>query len=285
MAQKKLEAISGEELMDMRLEPLRFCVDTLLPQGVCVLGGASKIGKSWMVLDWCVRIAKGESVLGQATHGGTTLYLCLEDTCRRVQDRLNRLTDEVPANAYFVTWSETLHQGLLDQIRSFVEEHPDTVLVAVDTLQIIRDTEGDQSYANDYQEIRMLKALADELGITVLVVHHVRKMGDQDPSTGSPVPRLSAVRRTPSWFWTAATVAPTAPRCSSQAGMWRSGSWSFGSGGRTAVGKYSPTAWKPRRFVCLGRCRLWWRSWRGKSSSKAPMVCLLRSLTTSPVPP
>ena len=35
MAQKKLEAISGEELMDMRLEPLRFCVDTLLPQGVC----------------------------------------------------------------------------------------------------------------------------------------------------------------------------------------------------------------------------------------------------------
>ena len=181
MAQKKLEAISGEELMDMRLEPLRFCVDTLLPQGVCVLGGASKIGKSWMVLDWCVRIAKGEPVLGQATHGGTTLYLCLEDTCRRVQDRLNRLTDEVPANAYFVTGSETLHQGLLDQIRSFVEEHPDTVLVAVDTLQIIRDTEGDQSYANDYQEIRMLKALADELGITVLVVHHVRKMGDQDP--------------------------------------------------------------------------------------------------------
>ena len=181
MAQKKLEAISGEELMDMRLEPLRFCVDTLLPQGVCVLGGASKIGKSWMVLDWCVRIAKGEPVLGQATHGGTTLYLCLEDTCRRVQDRLNRLTDEVPANAYFVTGSETLHQGLLDQIRSFVAEHPDTVLVAVDTLQIIRDTEGDQSYANDYQEIRMLKALADELGITVLVVHHVRKMGDQDP--------------------------------------------------------------------------------------------------------
>ncbi len=38
-----------------------------------------------------------------------------------------------------------------------------------------------QSYANDYQEVRLLKTLADELGITVLVVHHVRKMGDQDP--------------------------------------------------------------------------------------------------------
>ena len=149
MEERNLQAIDGATLMGLHLEPTRFCVDTLLPQGVCFLGGASKIGKSWMVLDWCVRIAKGEPVLGQATHGGTTLYLCLEDTCRRVQDRLNRLTDEVPANAYFVTGSETLHQGLLDQIRSFVEEHPDTVLVAVDTLQIIRDTEGDQSYAND----------------------------------------------------------------------------------------------------------------------------------------
>lgn len=56
---KKLQVIDGETLMDLRLEPTRFCVDTLLSQGVCMLSGAAKIGKSWMVLDWCVRIAKG----------------------------------------------------------------------------------------------------------------------------------------------------------------------------------------------------------------------------------
>ena len=60
---KKLQVIDGETLMDLRLEPTRFCVDTLLPQGVCMLSGAAKIGKSWMVLDWCIHIAKGEPCL------------------------------------------------------------------------------------------------------------------------------------------------------------------------------------------------------------------------------
>ena len=58
----KLAVIDGETLMDMRLVPTKFCVDTLLPQGICILGGAPKIGKSWLVLDLCVRIAKGEPI-------------------------------------------------------------------------------------------------------------------------------------------------------------------------------------------------------------------------------
>ena len=75
----KLAVIDGETLMDMKLPPTKFCVDTLLPQGLCILGGASKIGKSWWVLDLCVRIAKGEPMWDLKTTSGTTLYLCLED--------------------------------------------------------------------------------------------------------------------------------------------------------------------------------------------------------------
>ena len=52
----------------------------MLPHGVSILGGAPKIGKSWMVLDWCVRIAKGENVWNLTTEKGTVLYLCLEDS-------------------------------------------------------------------------------------------------------------------------------------------------------------------------------------------------------------
>lgn len=47
----KLTVIDGETLMDMKLPPTKFCVETLLPQGICMLGGAPKIGKSWLVLD------------------------------------------------------------------------------------------------------------------------------------------------------------------------------------------------------------------------------------------
>ena len=57
----KLAVIDGETMADMKLPPTRFCVQTLLPEGVTIFGGAPKIGKSWLVLDLCVRIAKGET--------------------------------------------------------------------------------------------------------------------------------------------------------------------------------------------------------------------------------
>lgn len=176
-----LDIIDGETLMDLRLPPTRFCVDTLLPQGLCILGGAPKIGKSWLVLDLCVRVAKGEPIWNLPTKQGTTLYLCLEDPLRRVQERLNRITEEAPPNAFFATSSGTLADGLDKQLRRFVTEHPDTVLVVVDTFQIIRDNTADPTYASDYGEMRKLKALADELDITLLLVHHLRKQGDSDP--------------------------------------------------------------------------------------------------------
>ena len=187
MEERNLQAIDGATLMGLRLEPTRFCVDTLLPQGVCFLGGASKIGKSWMVLDWCVRIAKGEPVWGLPTQKGTTLYLCLEDTLRRVQDRLNRITDEVPGNAYFSAQAETMAGGLLEEIRRFVGQHPDTVLVAVDTFAVVRALGGDQTYGSDYQEVRQLKALADELE------HHFAD-GAPRPQAGGQRPSQPALR-------------------------------------------------------------------------------------------
>lgn len=177
----KLTVIDGETLMEMKLPPTKFCVETLLPQGICMLGGAPKIGKSWLVLDLCIRIAKGEPIWSLPTKKGTTLYLCLEDPLRRVQERLNMLTDDVPPNAYFAIAAGTLADGLCEQIRKFVSEHPDTVLVAIDTFQIVHTGCIDTSYANDYGEVRQMKQLADELNISILLVHHLRKQGDSDP--------------------------------------------------------------------------------------------------------
>ena len=48
-----LSTIDGEALMDAKFPKTKFCVETLLPDGICILGGAPKIGKSWWVLDLC----------------------------------------------------------------------------------------------------------------------------------------------------------------------------------------------------------------------------------------
>ena len=70
---------------------------------------------------------------------------------------------------------------MTEQVKSFVTEHPDTVLVAIDTFQMIRKTAGGTSYSNDYQIISHLKELAHRLLITILLVHHLRKHGSPDP--------------------------------------------------------------------------------------------------------
>ena len=71
----KITVIDAETLMDKRLPPTKFCVDTLLPQGLCILGGAPKVGKSWFVLDLCTHVARGDNFLGLYTEQGKVLYL------------------------------------------------------------------------------------------------------------------------------------------------------------------------------------------------------------------
>ena len=62
-----------------------------------------------------------------------------------------------------------------------VADHPGTALIVIDTFQMIRNTGSEVSYASDYNEIEILKKLAEELKITILLVHHLRKQSDSDP--------------------------------------------------------------------------------------------------------
>lgn len=179
--EKKFKAIDGETLLDMDIPRTKFIIKGLLPQGLAIIAGAPKIGKSWLMLDWCVKIAKGENIWSFKTTQGTTLYLCLEDNHSRIQDRLLTITDEVTSNVYFVTSCCSLADGLEEQIRNFVKEHSDTVLIVIDTLQMVRQNSKDTSYSSDYKEIETIKKIADELQIAILLVHHMRKQDDKDP--------------------------------------------------------------------------------------------------------
>lgn len=85
---KRLKTIDGETLMKEPLQPLNFIIETLLSQGLHILAGSPKVGKSWLALWLSVQVAKGEPVWGMEVKQGTTLYLCLEDSRLRVQNRL-----------------------------------------------------------------------------------------------------------------------------------------------------------------------------------------------------
>ena len=72
--ENRLLTIDGETLMSQPLTPLNFVVDTLISQGLHILAGSPKVGKSWLALWLAVTVAKGESVWGMGVKQGTTLY-------------------------------------------------------------------------------------------------------------------------------------------------------------------------------------------------------------------
>ena len=166
--------------MNTPMKPIEYCVDGLISQGLFVLAGAPKVGKSWLALDMCLSIAKGEKVLGKETLCGHAVYLSLEDSLIRLQNRLYELTDEPSDNLNFAIMAESISNGLPEQIEYCRKRFDDLKIVVIDTLQKVRN-ESESSYSSDYKELSVLKSLADKLGIAIVLVHHTRKCSDSDP--------------------------------------------------------------------------------------------------------
>ena len=137
--------------------------------------------KEWFALWLAVTVSKGEEIWGNNVKQGDTLYLCFEDRQILIQNRLFEITDEASAAVNFCTEQATLGGELEERIRTFVEEHPNCVLIIIDTIQMIRGSATDNSYASDYSDLSVLKNIADELGIAILLIHHLRKENGNDP--------------------------------------------------------------------------------------------------------
>lgn len=182
MPTEKIQIINSQSLMEMELTPTRFIVERLIPQGIHILAGAPKIGKSWLLLHLCLKVANGERFWNYRTQRGTVLYLCLEDSPNRIQQRMSELTEDAPPNLYFATSVHSLTDDLSEQIEDFLQEYPDTNLIVIDTLQKVRAVTNDaNSYAADYKDISALKEIADKHGIAIIAVQHLRKQFDSDP--------------------------------------------------------------------------------------------------------
>ena len=82
---KVLKTVNGDMLMNTFLPPIEFAVENLIPQGLHILSGSPKIGKSWLALMLCLKVAKGEKLWNFETKQGTALYLCLGSALQSIR--------------------------------------------------------------------------------------------------------------------------------------------------------------------------------------------------------
>lgn len=172
-----LDLVTAPQLRDMVFPPPRFTVTGLLPEGLAMLAGAPKLGKSWMALDLCVAVAQGTLALGAfAVEQGDALYLGLEDSYSRVQRRLASLGDTFPSDLSIGLQLAPLTAGGEDQLLGWLESRPNPRLVVIDTYSRVRPARAKSNdYNDDVRSLASLQRLAVDSRTSILLVHHTRK--------------------------------------------------------------------------------------------------------------
>jgi AAA domain len=179
------KTLTAVELLGLELSPIRWSVPGMVPEGVTLLAGKPKLGKSWMALGFAIAISTGGVALGtRPVEEGDVLYIALEDNHRRLKKRLKKLlTGEAPERLQIVTEWPRMDEGGAEALNRWLGAHPDARLVVVDILKRLRPrTSPNRSvYDADYEALEAMQRLAAFHGVSILVVHHLRKLGAADP--------------------------------------------------------------------------------------------------------
>jgi AAA domain/Bifunctional DNA primase/polymerase, N-terminal len=179
--------ITAAALQIKTFEPVVWVVLNLIPQGLTVLSGKPKMGKSWLLLALGVARASGGAFLGSITlEQGPVLYLAMEDTEESLQDRLEIVLagKTAPTGLEFSTdWQQWhMNVGGLEKLNAWQEAHPGGCII-IDTLAKIRPPTRSNvnSYTEDYAVGTQLKSIADKGNCSIIVVTHNRKAKADDP--------------------------------------------------------------------------------------------------------
>ncbi len=178
------DTISASDLQSQNFPPVRFVINRLLPVGLLLFAAPPKIGKSWMCLDAAIAVALGGQFLGSDCEQGDALFIGLEDSQRRLSERIGKLLpgQSWPQRLVLATKWPRADQGGLSKIREWAISVQKPTLVVIDVLTLFRAERraNSQVYEEDYRGIRPIQELAHELGIGIICVHHNRKQVSDD---------------------------------------------------------------------------------------------------------
>lgn len=187
-----LQLISARNIQEMDLPPINWIVKELLPEGLAILAGRPKLGKSWMALNIALAVANGNNALGFfETVKYKVLYIALEDNYLRIQSRMNNILScemdkRAPENLFFIKQGETLPKlsdGGLEELKKLIQDDPEIKLIVIDTLGRIK---GDKKrhdnniYQADYDLSSGLQNLAIQNHVCILLVHHTKKGSEEN---------------------------------------------------------------------------------------------------------
>jgi hypothetical protein len=164
---------TADELLVVEFPEPNWAIPGILTEGLAILAGRPKLGKSWLALQWARSVGTGGTVFDRKVKRGKVLYLALEDNARRIQRRQKAQGWEPGADVVFETaWPDMLDGGL--QELTLRLETQQLSLVVIDTLS--RAMYFDQNEVHRATSVLSpLQQLALKHNCCILLIDHHKK--------------------------------------------------------------------------------------------------------------
>lgn len=177
------------EIMTTVFPPIRWVVPGYVPEGLAILAGRQKLGKTWLAIDWALAVACGGTAMGSVDcEQGDVLYIDLENGHRRVQRRIETLFPDARhrpdlSRLDWVSEAPMLNNGFIDALDDWRLSVAKPRLVVIDVLQRVKPpgNANQNAYESDYSTLSGLQRWATAHGIAVVALHHTKKGGADDP--------------------------------------------------------------------------------------------------------
>ena len=172
-------------LLALELPPLRLFVQDLLAEGLTLLAGKPKKGKSYLALDMCLSLAVGRAAFWHfPTETSSVLYVSLEDGPRRLQRRLHAIQPNLatPEGLAFLYAFPRLGDGALEALGYYAQQYQ---VIVIDVLgRILPPQTAARKSLSEYQELTdvlgPIQQLALEKRMAIILIDHVRKASSDD---------------------------------------------------------------------------------------------------------
>lgn len=181
----QFDIITAADLENKRFRALNWTVEEILPEGAFLFAGKPKSRKSFAATHIARSVAMGKPVFGKyGVTEGRVLYLDLESNERRMQSRLRLMEvgQEGQSDKLHIATQWSKGPQAIEDLETFVAQYPDTVLIVVDILQNVRPPREKNAdpYHEDYNTIQPFNVFAEKHHLSVLLIHHTRKMKSDD---------------------------------------------------------------------------------------------------------
>ena len=181
-----IESITAQELSSLDIGGCEWFVDNMIPDGLTVLAGPAKIGKSFFAWNIALAVSQGGMALSSIpieTPRNVT-YLALEDPLPLLRDRLSMIApDGMPSNLHIVSDFQNFK---LDSVGLRVlENHIESTqseMVIIDTWRHVcpEVSVNGSAYDIDYNALIPVQKFAHIKKIAMVLVTHTRKASDPD---------------------------------------------------------------------------------------------------------